>query len=577
MRDVFRFRPIAAMGFLAAALLASAGQAQDGAVAADMILYGGKIVTMDPETGQAEAVAVKDGRILAVGSEAVIESLAGAATRKLDLQGRTLLPGFYDNHIHLGGGAQDPRQLDWSAIDSKDKLLAALTERASALPKGEWILARLTNENMPQERLPTRWEMDAVTPEHPVVIERGHITMGNSLTMRLSGVTDETPAPSGGDIDRNDAGQAIGWFREGAGKRLITRAMPPPPPVPDDDAEQGLRRQLREMLPLGITSVNVAGLRPEGMRSIQRTYARWGEDLPRATVQLRLSPGFDSHDDPQAGVAVSNAELDGMAFLSGFGGDRLKLGAVKMSIDGGFSAAAFYTLEPYPHEDHPYHGVVRIDEDTLYQVASHAHARGWQLGIHAIGDAAVKMVVDVYGRILDEAPRADHRHFVHHLSVLPPEETLAKMEKYRILTASQPNFTYSLGPYNAAPALSEGRLQTNNPQMSLIRHGIHVSYGSDGMPTGPLVGIYAAVTRKGIDGKVYGPGEKVAVADAVRMYTLEPAYMNFVENERGSIEPGKVADFVVLGQDILAVDPEAIRAIPVEMTIVGGKVLYERE
>jgi predicted amidohydrolase YtcJ len=555
--------------------LAPVALADEPLTPADLILDHGKIVTMAGDSPTTEAVAVRAGRILATGASAEIRKYAGTSTQIIDLRGRTLLPGFYDNHIHLGGRAGDPRQQDWSAINSKAALLAALAKRAAALPKGEWILGDLTNENMPQERLPTRWEMDTVTPDHPVVLERGHITLGNSLTMKLSGVTDATPAPIGGDIDRNAKGQAIGWFREGAGKRLIKKAVPPAPPVPDEIAEQELKSQLQALLPLGITSINVAGMRPEVLRSIQRAYARWGEDLPRATVQLRLSPGHDSYDNPADGVAASIAELKNLSFITGFGSDRLRLGAVKMSIDGGFSAAAFYTLEPYPHQ-RDFHGVVRIDEDTLYAVSKRAHDLGWQLGIHAIGDAAVKMVVDVYARIQEESPRADARHFIHHLSVLPPEETLAKMEKYKIYAASQPNFTYSLGPYNAAPALSAARLATNNPQMSLIKHNIAVSYGSDGMPTDPRVGIYAATTRKGIDGKVYGQGERVPMADAVRMYTLEPAVLNFVEKDRGSIEAGKVADFVVLGKDIMTAAPRDIRSIPIDMTIVGGKLLHTR-
>jgi len=566
------------LGALMGAILLTTGaaRAQGPGIAADLIVEHGKIVTMASDGRTVEAVAVRDGKILATGTTAEIHALAGPDTRTIDLHGRTMLPGFYDNHIHLGGEVGDPRQLDWSAINSKAALLEALAREAARRPEGEWILARLINENMPQERLPTRWEMDTVTPKHPVVIERGHITMGNSLTMQLSGVTDQTPAPTGGGIDRDAQGRAVGWFREGAGKRLITTAMPPPPPVPDEQVEQSLKSELQALLPLGITSINVAGMRPNALRGIQRTYERWGEDLPRSTVQLRLSPGHDSFDDPAEGIATAIRELDSIAFISGFGGDRLRLGAVKMSIDGGFSAAAIYTLEPYPNRDDDYHGVVRIDEDTLYQVARHAHDLGWQLGIHAMGDAAVQMVANVYDRILTEAPRPDARHFVHHLSVLPPPDVLAKLAKDHILVASQPNFTYSLGPKNAAPALSPERLQTNNPQMSLIDAGLQVSYGSDNMPIDPRIGIYAAVTRKGNDGKVYGPGEAVPLADALRMYTLAPAYLNFVETSRGSIEPGKVADFVVLGEDILTVDPERIPAIPIDMTIVGGRLLYER-
>lgn len=540
----------------------------------DTIYSGAHFVTNDSASPTVEAVAVAAGRIVAVGDTADVLRLAGKTTRLLDLGGRTVLPGFYDNHVHLGGTREDPRVQDWTGIDSKEALLAALDARATELPPGEWVLGTLENENMPQHKLPTRWEMDKVTPDHPVALRRGHITLANSLAMKLAGITDETPAPPGGEINRNEKGEPIGWFWEGAGRRLVMRAVPPPPPVPDAVAEAELRDQLKALLPFGITSLNVAGMRPDTLRWLQNVYARWGDELPRTTVQLRLSPGYDSYDDPAEGPAAAIRELESLGFVSGFGNDRLKLGSVKMSIDGGFSAAAFMTIEPYPHRDEDYFGVQRIPEETLYAVASRAHALGWQLGIHAIGDGAVAMATNVLARILTENPRDDHRHFLHHVSVLPPEETLGKLAAHGILVASQPNFTYSLGPYNASPALSPERLQTNNPQRSLIARNIHLSYGSDGMPIGPLVGIYAAVTRKGVDGKVYGPDERVSVADAVRMYTLEPAYLTFDESERGSIAVGKVADFVVLGDNILTVPPGRIKEIPVEMTIVGGQTLY---
>jgi len=552
----------------------SSAAAQTSPVPADVVFHSGKVYTDVREQVATEAVAVRDGRILAVGTSAGMRQLAGPGTEMVDLGGRAMLPGFYDNHIHLGV-TWDPRHQDWEQIDSKAKLLDALKARASQLPKGEWILASLANEPMPQEKLPTRWEMDSVTPDNPVSMRRGHITLANTLAMNLAGVTDATPAPPGGDIDRDAQGRSIGWFREGSGRRMIMQAVPEAEPAPDEEAEGQLRAQLEKMLPLGITSINVAGMRPNTLRWMQLTYRKWGDALPRSTVQLRLSPSYDEFDDVSEGAAVSIKELEDLSFMTGFGDDRLKIGAVKMSIDGGFSAAAFWTLEPYPGHDDEF-GVVRIPREAFYTVAKRANELGWQLGTHAIGDAAEAMVVDVYRQILDAHPRKDARHFVHHFSVTPPETTLQTMAKYDILVASQPNFTYSLGPYNASPALSPERLATNNPQMSLIKHGIRVSYGSDGMPTDPRVGLFAAVTRKGEDGKVYGPGEAVTLGDAVYRYTQEPAYLNFVEDERGSIAAGKVADFVVLGADIFDTPPDDLMSLPIDMTIVGGKVLYRR-
>ena len=550
-------------------------RAQELPVHADTVFENATVYTDVMNQESAGAVAVADGVIIAIGSADEMRDLAGPETQLVDLGGRTMLPGFYDNHLHLNVN-WDPRVQDWAEIDSKAELLDALAARAAELPEGEWVLGSLANETMPQEKLPTRWEMDEVTPNHPVSMRRGHITLANSLAMALANVTDETPDPPGGATGRDDQGRAIGWFWEGSGRRMIMDAVPPPPPTPDAEAEGQLLRRLRSYLPLGITSLNAAGMRPDQLRWLQSTYEKWGEDLPRTTVQLRLSPGYDSFDSLDEGAAVSIDELESLGFVTKFGSDRLQLGSVKMSIDGGFSAAAFWTLEPHPGHDDEY-GVIRIPRDAFYPVARRAHELGWQLGTHAIGDGAEQMVVEVYKQILDELPRPDARHFMHHFSVMPPEETLQIMAEYDILVASQPNFTYSLGPYNASPALSPERLQTNNPQRTVLDYGIGLSYGSDGMPTDPRVGIYAAVTRKGEDGLVYGPQEAVTVPEAVYLYTQAPAYLNFLEEERGSISVGKVADFVVLDRDIFEIDPESLMDLPIAMTVVGGKILFIAE
>ncbi len=567
------YRGLAALSLVASMLLASASKAKT-ALLADLIFSGGTILTNDPKQETVEAVAVRDGRIVAVGAAAAIAPLAGPSTRRIDIKGKTMMPGFYDNHVHLGGN-EDSREQNWREIASKQALLDAIEKHAAQLPTGEWVIAALKNENMPQERLPTRWEIDRVAPHHPVVLNRGHMTVINSLAMRLSGITNKTAPPRGGGMDRDERGQVIGWFREGAGKRMATKGMPPPPPVSDEFAEDLFRRQLTALLPYGITSVNMAGMRPYKHRWLQNVYRKWGDRLPRTTAQVFFYPGYDSYDDPALGAEASIKELEGISLTTGFGDDRLRLGAVKMAIDGGFSAGGIHTLVPYPNTRDQY-GLVRVPAETLYKVAKRAHQLGWQLGIHAEGDGAIKMAVDVLDRILTEAPRSDHRHFIHHFSVLPPEEVLKKVEKNDIIVASQPNFSYSLVPDFAAPVLDPARLETNNPQMSLIKRNIRVTYGSDGMPTGPLVGIYAAVTRKGLDGKVYGPDERVPIKDALRMYTFEPAYMNFLEKERGSIEVGKVGDFVVLADNPLTTDPEKLMNIPVEMTIVAGEILYSR-
>jgi hypothetical protein len=557
--------------------------ALSAALAPDVVYVNGKIVTVDSSFTMVQAVAIRDGRFVAVGSNEAVRALAGSGTAVVDLGGKTALPGFYDNHIHLDPDESlqkweegyIPAIEEWCrGADTMEKLLAALAAEAARSPKGEWIRGGLTRLDWPNDKIPTRWQLDSAAPENPVVLTRGpHTYILNSRALELAGIDETTPDPGGGRIVRDEKGIPMGRVLESA-RRMVNRVMPPSPPI---EREEGLRRMktvLGELASLGITAVNIAGVRPNRVSWVQELYERWGEELPRAVMQIRLSPGHDSYDDPEEGVRKSIAEMEGLGFRTGFGNDRLSLGAIKMSIDGGLSAPVFWSLEPY--EERPdFFGAVRIPAEVFHLVAKRAHELGWQLGIHTMGDGAVKMVVDELEKILQASPREDHRHYLHHIAVKPPEETLAKMARLGILAASQPSFTVGLGAY-AAEALDDERERTQNPTRSLLDHGIRVSYGSDSAPYGPLITIWTAVTRKGFQGRVYGPEEAVRVEEAIRLHTLEPAYLTFQEKEKGSIEVGKLADMVVLGEDILTVEPDRIRSIPIEATIVGGREIYER-
>jgi predicted amidohydrolase YtcJ len=539
----------------------------------DSIYYNGKVATVDDQFTIAEAVAVRDGRIVAVGSNRNVRHLATRGTKQLDLGGRTVLPGFYDSHVHLNIG--DPPEVhDWTNLQTFADLAAALREQARTLPKGTWIQGRLKNESFPEQRLPHRRDLDSLTPDHPVVLTRGaHVMILNSLGIRRAGITRASRPAPGGSIDLDANGEPTGILREGAAWRLVWPHVPQSP-VDPASARVALRHTLDQLPALGVTSISVPGMRPKELRFIQDLYAHEGDSLVRATVQLRLWPGYDEYDDLGVAVRESIREMEGLSFHSGFGNERLKLGAIKLSIDGGLTGQGFWSTQPYPGRPN-FRGTIRIPESALYPVVKRGHELGWQFGIHAIGDAAVDMTVRVLERVYEETGRGEQRDYLHHVSVRPSDATLDKMAELGIAVSSQPNFSYALSPY-AVSALTGERLQTNNPQQSLLRHGIRVGYGSDNMPLGPLVGIYAAVTRKGVDGKVYGPDERVTVEEAIRAYTMGTAYLTNDENNRGSLEPGKLADMVVLDQDILAASPDQIKDIPVYMTVVGDKVLYRR-
>lgn len=550
---------------------------------ADVVYRNANILTLNSRSERAEAVAVRGDKIAAVGSETAVMASAGPTTRIVDLGGRTMLPGFYDNHIHLGEplqpwkyGGMIGRLPDWLRdVDTIPELLEAVRGQAEKLPEGSWIVGEIAREEWPNTALPTRWDFDKVAPDHPVAIARGpHTLLVNSRALEIAGVTRDTK-PEGGEIVHDDRGEPTGKILESA-RRVIWDAMPPGTRDGALSPEEQLanwRELLNQLVSLGVTSVNVAGVRPNGLKLVQTLYDRWGDELPWMTVQLRVSPGYDTHDDPEEGIRESIAEIEAIGDRSRvFSHPKLKMGAVKMSIDGGLSAPIFWSTKPY--ENRPgFYGEQRIPDSAFAQVARRAHELGWQLGIHVMGDAAVVMVVDQMEAILKAYPRQDHRHYLHHVAVLPPEPTLAKMAALSINVASQPGFLLSLGSY-ADEALEPEREATQQPSASLLRHGIRVSYGSDAGPYGPLAGIYAAVTRKGWNGVVHGPGERVPVEQALRMHTMESAYFTFDEAQRGSIEPGKTADFVVLDADPVEVDPERIQDIKVIRTVIAGKEVY---
>jgi hypothetical protein len=259
---------------------------------------------------------------------------------------------------------------------------------------------------------------------------------------------------------------------------------------------------------------------------------------------------------------------------TGDGDERLRVGAVKVFVDGGFTGPSAYTIDEYKSEP-GFHGSLDIDPQELRTIVHDAHAMGWQMGFHAIGDAAIQLIVDYFAEELEANPRDDHRHYLNHFTVRPPPEVMDRMAQHEILITQQPNFTYTLeGRYTET--LHEEHAAHNNPLRSPMSHGVFVALSSDILPIGPMVGLYAAVTRKGQSGTVYGPDEALSIEEAIVGYTRNGAYITFEEDIKGTIEPGKLADMVVLSDDLLTIDPERILDVEVETTILGGAVVFER-
>ena len=519
--------------------------------AVDTIFYNGKIVTLDQQLSIASTVVVDDGRIVAIGDDQVAD--AYDATTAIDLGGKLLMPGFIDSHTHIRGRPQ--RYIDLTKTRSIEQLRGQVSDKAAELGPGEWITGYGWSEDVMVElRRPLRKDLDDAAPENPVLLTRagGHSAVANSLALELAGVNLDTPQPESGVIERDDDGELNGVIRER--QDIVSKLIPE---ATYEEVRESLVGNLKDQLSLGITSLVHATGSIESYPEWEHVYSMHRGALPRAAIQVFW-------EGPEA--------MSTFGRRTGDGDNHLRLGPIKIFVDGGFTGPAAYTKEPYKGEAE-YRGKLSLSVEELRRIIREAHAANWQLGIHAIGDAAIELTIDELAAALDETPRSDHRHYLNHFTVMPSAAAMDKMAAYNIAITQQPNFTYTLdGRYSEY--LDGARLQHNNPLRTPMDHGIHVAISSDILPIGPMVGIYAAVTRKGMSGKVYGADEALTVMEALRGYTLYGAYLTFEEQEKGSLEPGKLADMIVLDKDILTIDPNHIMDIRVEQTWLGGKLVY---
>jgi predicted amidohydrolase YtcJ len=532
-----------------AALLSSCSPPE----AADLILTGGKIAIVDEAFTVHETIVVRDGRVLAVGDASLADEYR--APRTVELAGRLVVPGFNDTHTHISGSAR--RHIDLAGTRSIADIQALVRAKAAEMGDGEWITGYGWSEDeLVDQRRPLRDDLDEAAPRNPVLLTRagGHSAVASSLALELAGVDERTPQPEGGVIERDESGRLNGVIRERQG--IVGRLVPEATP---EELRDSHVQVLRDQLALGITSVVQAGVSPEGFDLWQGIYREFGDELPRAAVQ------------PRWNGAKSLAER---GYAPGWGDDRFRVGAIKVLVDGGFTGPAAYTIEPYKGRP-DYYGLLNVAEDELRALIMEANALGWQMGFHAIGDAAIQLTVDAFVDALEANPREDHRHYLNHFTVTPPVETLELMARHDIAIVQQPNFTYTLeGRY--VENLDGARLEHNNPVKIPMDHGVFMALSSDILPIDPLVGLYAAVTRKGMSGRVFGPGEAITIEEAIRGYTANGAWVTFEEDIKGTLEPGMLADLVVLSEDLLTIDPERIMDVEIDMTIVGGRVLYER-
>ena len=535
-------------------ILALVVTACGGQEPADLILTGGTIAIADDAFNTYETLVVRDGKVLAVGDASLAARYTAEQT--VELGGRLLVPGFNDTHTHLSGNAR--RYIDLGGVESISEIQDLVRAKIAEIGEGEWITGYGWSEDeLVEQRRPLRYDLDEPAPRNPVTLTRagGHSGVGNSLALEVSGITQDTPQPEGGVIEYYEDGELNGVIRETHG--MIGAGLIPE--ASEEELHETHMQVLRDQLALGITSVVQAGVSPRGFERWERIYEEVGNELPRANVQIRWSGA---------------EQMRNFGRITGDGDEQLRVGAIKVFVDGGFTGPAAYTIEPYKGEVE-YRGILERPEEELRAIVKQGHDMGWQLGFHAIGDAAIEMAVNAFVDAIESNPRNDHRYYLNHFTVPPPVHTLDLMAEYGIAIVQQPNFTYTLeGRY--AANLDGYRLTNNNPVKTPMDHGIFMALSSDILPIDPLVGLYAAVTRKGMSGEIYGLDEAITIEEAIRGYTANGAWITFEEDIKGTLEPGMLADMVVLSENLLTINPEDIMDVEIDMTIVSGNVLYER-
>ncbi|MBV9544119.1 MAG: amidohydrolase [Chloroflexi bacterium] len=539
---------------------------------ADTVLTNARIITMDPTQPQAEAVAIKDGLVLGVGSADDVRGLADPAARVHDLQGRSLVPGFHDSHNHMLATAQSRALVDLSQAHTVADVIDRLRQRAARTPHGEWVLTsgRWHETQLDEKRFPQRQELDMALPDHPVMIQRGgHNIVVNSRAFQLAGVAEDVPNPSGGTFVRDpNTGRLSGHVIDAAMHPL--REQVPPPT--QQQLESALLAMQARYNAAGLTSVLEPGLHPREM-AVWRALRDRGELSIRGTLMWRLHPGFDATSLQSTLDAINRGEVTIDADDA-----WVRTTAIKLGIDGGVEAG-FYR-EPFEHPDDADHprGLPLVSPENFRAVCELAAQQGWQLGTHCVGDAGIDNVLDGYEAANNVAPIRGLRWTLIHM-MYAREDHWPRANRLGVIVTAQQPLQYTLADGFRHYIGAERTRDIEPLRMYLDRSEQPVGGGSDSpvTPYQPLIGIWSSVTRATDRAGVQGPEWAVSVDEALRMYTSGSAWSAFEENIKGSITPGKLADLVVLDKDPRSVAPDELRELQVERTYVGGKLVYARD
>ena len=533
----------------------------------DVIFRNGTILTMDADRPRAEAVAVRDGKIFAVGSEDELAGLLATAARVIDLDGATLMPGIIDAHTHFVSGCETLGRARLGGITTLAGWLERVREKVALAGLGEWVVGRGWDETKRTDvvELPTKADLDAIAPDNPVYLSRadGHVGWANSIALRMAGIDANRADPYGGRIVRDDAGEPTGILQETA-KKLVEALLPE-----SDHASrtEALRRGLAQAAAYGITGIHDNAPRED--------IALYQEFRERGELTLRVS------------TLVRGWEVDlpflepmiAMGLRTGFGDDWIRMGALKISLDGTLGSRTAAMLAPYS-DDMDNTGVFRISQAELDPIVERAHRHHIQIALHAIGDAACKMALDSIERATKAYDWPDHRHRIEHEQVIT-EYDMRRFAELGVIASLQP--VHALTDLLWVESrVGEERMRGSYAWQSFLKLGTRICIGTD-WPVetlDPRVGLHQAVTRQDLSGNPTGgrwPEEALTIEQTLKGYTLDAAYAEHGEHKKGSITPGKYADFAILDHDPTAIEPQALLELGVLGTIVEGCSVFAGE
>jgi predicted amidohydrolase YtcJ len=540
-------------------VIAAQASAADAPACVTLVALRGHIYTGGPATPWVEALAACDERIVRTGTSAEIEAMAGPSTRRLELGGRTVVPGFNDSHVHLIDGGTELTEVDLRNAKSPAEVATLIAGFAKTQPKGRWILGGFwDHESWPEKKLPTRALIDAVTPDNPVFVQRldGHMGLANTVALKMAGITRDTPAPEGGAIVKDAAGEPTGILKDNA-TDLVTRLVPP---ATLDETMAKARAALTHAASMGVTTV---------------------QDMTASAIELRAYQQLRALGElPVRVTSNQNHGIDGLVasgVTTGFGDDWLRIGGIKLFADGsmGSGTAAFFA----PYADDPTtSGLLIQSPEALEKKVFDADAAGFQVIVHAIGDRANAVVLDILERLQQARGARDRRPRIEHAQVVRDADKL-RFARAGVIASIQPSHCIDDMRW-AEKRIGPERVTIAYDFKSFVDAGARIAFGTDWFvePMNPMLGLYAAVTRQFPDGTPVGgwfPEERLTLQQALDFYTAGSAYAEFAESRKGRLLPGYLADFVVLSKPIFDVAPRELLATTAVTTVVGGRVVYE--